>query len=309
MNRWAKTDTSSHRFCRNRWREPKKAGTTARPAKPNGRSKGPVVHSGFTLLEIILAVAIAGMVMTAATALLVAAGNAWLLRDDRAFLETHASGVTQFLSSRAQHPRMRVQVDNANQETTQTRQRNGSGNGSINRDGAVSVRVSTESRTNAAATASNTANTSNDLSIEHAIRWQALPGASPADEPRLVIPLAAGHPLLVSQLPAEQSIEGFLQFEAESGLLLLWSSPLQEESPRRADELNRTLISPWVSAVEYLYLDPRNERWERTSTTPYDAQNEPIAPRFMRLIFSRDGIEAERLISLPTTIEGGIPLY
>ncbi len=265
--------------------------------------------NGFTLLEVILAVAIAGMVMTAATALLVAAGNAWLLRDDRAFLEAHASGVSQFLSSRAQHPRMSVQVDNASGGSTQARQRNGVGNIPINRDGAPTVAVSSSPQTNAMATATGTANASSDRNTEHAIRWQALPGASPADEPKLVIPLAAGHPLLVSQLPAEQSIRGFLQFESEVGLLLLWSSPLQEDPPRRADELNRTLISPWVSAVEYLYLDPRNERWDRTSTTPYDAQNEPITPRFMRLVFSRNGIETDRLISLPSTIEGGIPLY
>jgi prepilin-type N-terminal cleavage/methylation domain-containing protein len=240
---------------------------------------------GFTLLEVILAVAIAGMVMTAATALLVAAGNAWLLRDERAFLETHASGVAQFLTTRAHNPQTHVQVDNSDN----------SGN---------STQTATRPRVQPVATTSVGTTES-----EPAIHWQALPGASPADEPRLTLPLAAGHPLLISQLPAEQSIEVFLQFDPEAGLALLWSSPLQEEFPSRADELNRTLLSPWITTVEYLFWDPRTERWERSTSTPYDAQNTPIIPRFIRLVFSRDGIETERLIALPATVNGGLPIY
>jgi prepilin-type N-terminal cleavage/methylation domain-containing protein len=265
-------------------------------------------RSGFTLLEVILAVAIAGMVLTAATALLVAAANAWLLRDERSFLETHASGVAQFLNTRAQNPQLAIQVDNARESGQNTR------DPSRPRDRDLNASAATNGSPVPVISAIDNANTtlpetSTNRIDAAGVRWQALPGASPADEPKLVLPLAAGHPLLTSVLPAEQSVKGFLQFETSRGLFLLWSSPLQEEDSRRADELNRTLISPWVSRMEYLYLAPRNQRWEKSTTTPYDEQNTPIKPRFIRITFNRNGLETERLISLPMTINGGIPLY
>jgi len=268
----------------------------------------------FTLLEVVLAVAIAGMVMTAATALLVAAGNAWLLRDERAFLETHASGVATFLTSRADNPRTRVQVDPDTSENQTARSNPAGGNRNVDSNpprvsnGSPTIRVNSGSASATQATRPNTQSPTSEDS-ETGIRWQALPGASPADDPKLMLQLATGHPLLVSQLPAEREIEGFLQWQADEGLFLLWSSPLQEEAPRRADELNRTLISPWVSQLEYLYLDPDTERWERTTSTPLDRQNTPIQPRFLRLVFSHKGVETERIIPLRVFVSGGIPLY
>lgn len=268
----------------------------------------------FTLLEVVLAVAIAGMVMTAATALLVAAGNAWLLRDERALLETHASGVATFLTTRANNPRPRVQVDpdTSGNQTARTNPAGGNRNVDSNPPRAANnsptIRVNTGAGNASQATRPNTQTPTSEDS-ETGIRWQALPGASPADDPKLVLQLATGHPLLVSQLPAEREIVGFLQWQADEGLFLLWSSPLQEEAPRRADELNRTLISPWVSQLEYLYLDPDTERWERTTSTPLDRQNTPIQPRFLRLVFSHKGTETERIIPLRVFVSGGIPLY
>ena len=55
--------------------------------------------AAFTLLEVILAVAIAGALLAGAATLMVSVTNAWLERQDRHFFEDHVDGVTEFLQA------------------------------------------------------------------------------------------------------------------------------------------------------------------------------------------------------------------
>ncbi|TVP79201.1 MAG: prepilin-type N-terminal cleavage/methylation domain-containing protein [Puniceicoccaceae bacterium] len=63
------------------------------------RSSKPADGAGFTLLEVILAVTIAGALLAAAAALMVSITDAWLQRQDRHFFEDHVDGVTEFLQA------------------------------------------------------------------------------------------------------------------------------------------------------------------------------------------------------------------
>ena len=55
--------------------------------------------AAFTLLEVILAVTIAGALLAGAATLMVSVTNAWLEREDRHFFEDHVDGVTEFLQA------------------------------------------------------------------------------------------------------------------------------------------------------------------------------------------------------------------
>ena len=55
--------------------------------------------AAFTLLEVILAVSIAGALLAGAATLMVSVTNAWLERQDRHFFEDHVDGVTEFLQA------------------------------------------------------------------------------------------------------------------------------------------------------------------------------------------------------------------
>ena len=50
--------------------------------------------AAFTLLEVILAVTIAGALLAGAATLMVSVTNAWIERQDRHFFEDHVDGVT-----------------------------------------------------------------------------------------------------------------------------------------------------------------------------------------------------------------------
>ena len=55
--------------------------------------------AAFTLLEVILAVTIAGALLAGAATLMVSVTNAWLERQDQHFFEDHVDGVTEFLQA------------------------------------------------------------------------------------------------------------------------------------------------------------------------------------------------------------------
>ena len=55
--------------------------------------------AAFTLLEVILAVSIAGALLAGAATLMVSVTNAWLERQDQHFFEDHVDGVTEFLQA------------------------------------------------------------------------------------------------------------------------------------------------------------------------------------------------------------------
>lgn len=64
-------------------------------------------RGGFTLIEVVLAIALTGLVLSAATTFLVIVSGIWLSRNDESFFQQHASGATAFvkgLVARAEPP-------------------------------------------------------------------------------------------------------------------------------------------------------------------------------------------------------------
>ena len=75
----------------------------ARSVVGNGKNQNSFSNTrgvaAFTLLEVILAVAIAGALLAGAATLMVSVTNAWLERQDQHFFEDHVDGVTEFLQA------------------------------------------------------------------------------------------------------------------------------------------------------------------------------------------------------------------
>ena len=55
-------------------------------------------RSGMTLIEVVLALAVAGFLLTAATTFVVSISNIWAERSQRNFFEDHVDGVTEFVN-------------------------------------------------------------------------------------------------------------------------------------------------------------------------------------------------------------------
>ena len=63
------------------------------------RTKRPHSRSGMTLIEVVLALAVAGFLLAAATSFVVSISNIWAERSLRNFFEDHVDGVTEFINA------------------------------------------------------------------------------------------------------------------------------------------------------------------------------------------------------------------
>ncbi|NBB79618.1 MAG: prepilin-type N-terminal cleavage/methylation domain-containing protein [Verrucomicrobia bacterium] len=240
---------------------------------------------GFTLLEVILAVSIAGALLAAAASLMVAITDAWLKRQDRHFFEDHVDGVTEFLQASFAHAGSEITVE-ANDSPSNNNTESGENEDANNQD-----------------------NRNNDQSnqgsallrkVEEPITWQSPPGFANYEDPLIFFRLKERPPLLVQIDDAPiAGVESYLHFEENEGLSLLWYTPIQEESEDIRD-LRRTPISDLVTKVEYIYWDERFESWE-TEEEPLEGEGNDqfILPRFLKLTFEYEGVEKERTISIP----------
>ena len=59
----------------------------------------PSARAGMSLLEVILAIAVAGFVLAAAVSMLVSISSIWSERAERHFFVDHVDGVTEFLNA------------------------------------------------------------------------------------------------------------------------------------------------------------------------------------------------------------------
>ena len=82
-----------------------------------GRSNFNVHHCAFTLMEIILAVSIAGALLAAAATLVVSVSELWLERQDRHFFDDHVDGVTEFIQASFAHSGTEITVSAPEEQT------------------------------------------------------------------------------------------------------------------------------------------------------------------------------------------------
>ena len=171
-----------------------------------------------SLIEVVLAIAVAGFVLTSAVSLLVSVTSIWSERSERHFFADHVDGVTEFLNATFSATEAEI-MDNPseNQEP---------------------------------------------IDSGEPIRWERPPGFANYREPLLNFSMSDDSPILVDlENTLTLGINAFLYFDPDEGLSLLWHSMIQEDV-ENLNDLNRTLISPLVTKITYIYWDERFEAWE-----------------------------------------------
>jgi type II secretory pathway pseudopilin PulG len=253
-----------------------------------------------TLLEVILAIAVAGFVLASAVSFLVSISTIWSERQARNFFEDHVDGVTEFLN--ASFASAGVEIALGTEETNT----NINGNPNETEQNQVpKISVNIENNAGSINTETNntdSTNTSGGLvrSVEEPIAWASPPGFADYKDPLLNFKLTTAPAVLVGIENAPLiGINLFIYFEPDEGLSLLWYSTLQEES-EDINDLRRTSVSPFVTAIRYIYWDERFEKWEEEEEPKEgEGQNQYILPRFIKLIFEYKGETRERTITIP----------
>lgn len=278
-------------------------------------------HQGapaFTLLEVILAVTIAGALLAAAAALMVSVTNVWVERQDRHFFEDHVDGVTEFLHSCFSNAGTEIALgDEGESDRGTSGEQNGSGedtsgepNGeTVSDPGGVTVDITAPDDNTGRGNESSESSGGGGLVrvSEESVGWSKPPGYAEYQNPLLHFGLKDTPPLLIQTDDAPViGIQAFLHFERDEGLSLLWFTPLQEES-EDINDLRRTPISDLITQVEYIYWDERFEKWE-TETEPKEGEGDEqfILPRFLKLTFEYQGETKVRTLTIPVPSQSAL---
>jgi len=252
-----------------------------------------------TLLEVILAIAVTGFLLAAAATFVVSISSIWMNREDRNFFEDHVDGVAEFLQGCFSQAGVSVTLEKSTGSDDSQSPQEESGDtgtppeveGSITGpDGDGSKPKETDSsRVSAGLVRSDPA----------PIAFKSPPGFADYKDPLLHFRLSKKPPLLIGQdrMPA-QFIDAYIYFDPSEGLSLIWYSNLQEEVKDTRD-LRRTLVSPWVTAIHYIYWDEQFERWEEEDEPMKGDDDGFLLPRFLKIVFTYEDESKERLLTIP----------
>jgi type II secretory pathway pseudopilin PulG len=257
-------------------------------------------RAGMSLLEVILAIAVAGFVLASAVSFLVSISTIWSERAERHFFADHVDGVTEFLNATFANAGVEISLDDSEfDNNTNTRNRNATD------DSTPEVQLTVDNRSNSKrSNSSSTDNTSGNGGLVRAadepVGWARPPGFANYKAPLLNFKLTDAPPLLVDLENAPLlGVDACLYHEQDEGLSLLWYSILQEESDDIRD-VRRTAISQLVTAIHYVYWDERFEKWEDTEEPKEgDGDDQYLLPRFIKLIFEYEGETKERTLTIP----------
>ena len=252
-------------------------------------------RDGMTLIEVVLAIAVAGFVLAGATSFLVSVSNIWHERQNRHFFEDHVDGVTEFLKANFTMAGYEIGAgsDNGDGDTDESEDE-------APKATTPDVEITPPDQGGSSQDDDNSSSGGLSGTSETPIVWEKLPGSAGYDEPLLSFSLNTEPPLLVGldEVPFTK-VQLFLHFDRSEGLSLLWYSNLQEEIEDERD-LRRTLISPIVKELRYIYWDETFEKWEET-TEPEEGEGDEefLLPRYLKLIFEYEEEEKERIIAIP----------
>ncbi|MEL0005293.1 MAG: prepilin-type N-terminal cleavage/methylation domain-containing protein [Opitutales bacterium] len=217
---------------------------------------------GFSMVEVLLALAIGGLVLMAASGLLVTISQAWANRPaTRDAFDAHVNGVAHFLTAMLEEA------------------------------------------------------TIPDLPSQNnkAVGLGRPVGFSDSDDPLIRFYLREAPPLFFWPHGPATRVHSFLHLDDRDGLTLLWFTELQEleknekgeREPEDANDLCRTLISPFCSELYYCYYGDEDaspddiKDWEIKDELEENLQSGKFRlPAFVKLVFRWDEEDLERTVTL-----------
>jgi prepilin-type N-terminal cleavage/methylation domain-containing protein len=248
---------------------------------------------GMSLIEVVIAIAISGFILAAAASFVVSITDIWSKREQRYAFYEHADGVTQFLKTNFLSAQIIPNEEDLLQNNTNTQSSPTSPSIQKNSSG---INIQTNNNTG-----NQTGSTFPDQESDTNIFWQTPEFNSSNDDPLLSFQIRENSPLLTNPdgiIPLENTL--YLYFDPDEGLSLVHTSSLNkvEESE---DDYQRTMLSPYVKEIKYIYWDAETETWESLEepmTKPEDDFSYLI-PNFIQLNFEYNEAQIERIISIP----------
>lgn len=235
----------------------------------------------FTLLEVLLALVVAGILLTYAAFAIVSLSTIWAHRADEDFFIEHVDGVAHFLDVSFQRatgaPRPVFQESAANQEGEETQEEETQEQDEYNQRPAQNAPVSPSG-----------------------VNLAYPPGLATYRAPLIHFSQLEAPPALSEVGPAgTPGVEAYLQFDDHHGLALLWYAPmLLTEDQLEERDVRSTLVSPYVTKIDYIYRDEETDRWEDEDELRRDGRDYAL-PEFIRLTFTHDEQEATRIVRIP----------
>ncbi len=208
-------------------------------------------RGGFTILEVLMAIFLGGLLLTAAASYLFGLFNLKTILEERPAYEDHVNGVVRFL------------------------------------DFAFANAIAEEN--------------------EAAVSIQQPPGASLGDAEALAFRINGELPLFVDSGQYLAELDCYLVFDEEAGLYLLWQS--DQMANEDADDLRRTPLSPYVTAITYAYYDEEFQTWEEEQEFQDAAEGGLALPDMIRIYFThpKDNTQLVFDLLLPPE-EADVPL-
>jgi prepilin-type N-terminal cleavage/methylation domain-containing protein len=207
-------------------------------------------NRAFTLIEVVLSMALVGLVLVGMNTFLFSMGELWGKGTDIRLFDQHVRAVTRYL----QREMIRATLPPA---------------AAVN-----STPIGVQPITPASGTQDNLI-TYMQLSGGRILRWPDVP------------------------LP---EVMCSLQVRRDQGLFMLWHSDLEnhynDEPPRE------TLVSPFVTGMEYDYFDTDFNKWTTETALRTDSGGNPLAPQRLRITFTYNRLTRKALVTLPGTPAG-----
>lgn len=252
----------------------------------------PASGKAFSLLEVLIAVALGGVLLGMVAFQIVSLSNIWMTQNDDAFFEEHANAVAEFLGSAM--TRAEASLPAANDSASSNNSAN-----PPNPDAESTARTSNDPRMRQAS--------GEKLRRVSAVEWTQPPGGSDLDEPFLSFRLREAPPLLQEYDIPFPHIVAYLHYTRGEGLALLWHSELAAEV-EDLNDVNITALSTFIHQLEFCYYDPEEESWECTDEPIEDENNQRPLPEFIKLHFRYGEIEITRSVYLPPANQN-VPLF
>jgi len=139
------------------------------------------------------------------------------------------------------------------------------------------------------------------------VSWGYPPNAVDVGNPYLSFRVDDDDPLLVWDSGPRPPATAWLYFKDGEGLSIIWQTDQQKLIDPTA--LQRTIISPLVTKLDFVYYDATSEEWTTSDTPQTDpTSGAQLLPNFLRLTFKINGKEEIMTVNLPGN-ETTVPIY
>jgi prepilin-type N-terminal cleavage/methylation domain-containing protein len=262
------------------------------------------VRRAFTLLEMLLAIAITGLLIGAASYLLVSLSTIWTLRTDDAAFDEHADGVAGFLQKAFDESYGHYQPEWKNSAST------------TEETASTSSDTKTTTSTTKTATDTQTTDASGNTTISNqwdntGVSLTRIVNDDLVKKPSLHFKFFQFPPALgVTNPPTAMGIEAWLIFDERRGLAIVWKDiwTIQETTVSDDKDLLRTsLISSFVTRMDYIYWNTDRKLWLEYDE-PQEESGSYTLPDFIRLSFTDRGHTITRLVHVPSAARA-MPLF